>query len=206
MSGTARLIGEEIELLADNPIVGPLPTTHLVSSASNEWFGYTPRVISTTAPGTQSLAGGASGALQLNAITTSQYNASPYFTGQVTPAAATLLAPGTIQLPGLKSFLGVVVVKLIFDTNKAAYADPPEYLGFNISWSDDIGGSFAYGSNVPILVYSLAQNTYTTSVPLLIPYDATRTIVNIGVSVANFQAANTMAFYSSCSVKVVQIN
>lgn len=206
MSGTARLIGEEIELLADYPIRGPLPTTLLVSSSANEAFGYAPRKASANATGTQVLLATTSAPINLGSVTNSKYQLNPYFTGQTAPAAATLTAPATLVLNSLTSFLGTVNVKLVYSTNKVAYVAPREYITLVIGWADDIGGSQTYSNAVPITVFNNVQTVATISVAVFIPHSTLRSTINLVASVTNDQAADSITIYSSTVIEAVQIN
>ena len=202
MSGTARLIGHNVQILADNPIVGPLPTQTVVSVDATLKAGYAP-VAFIAAPSVAQVIPAAT--TQVMAI--AGLINTPYFPASGIPNGLNIstatLATNTISVAA-KSFRGRVFVQFILTTNKPAALTPVENVGLILSVTDNLVTLATRTSTLPITIPTGSNNVFTWDVPVFVPYAATRTNVNFQVSLANFQTGNTLTVQTTTQMVVIQ--
>lgn len=202
MSGTARLIGHRVEILADTPIVGPLPTQTVCSVDTTVKNGYEPTVFQAAPTVTQVIPAVTTQVMTIAGLTTTPYfpsTAKP--TDVITPTAS--LAANTITV-NAKSFVGEVMVQLIPTTNKAAPLVPVENMAIIVTVTDGLALNVIKNSVFPITIPTGSNNTVCWTVPFFVPYLANRTVINFQVAVSNFQTANTLSILNTSYVQVIQ--
>ena len=189
MSGTGRLIGEEIELLADNPIIGPLPTDIVVSVDGTVRLGYNPGTFQVGPIAAQVIAANSSALLTLDTAITSTPYLSSSILYQAQPSSSIV---GNVLTLNAKGFKGSAFVQLYAESSIAVAPAFPETVGIIVQIYEDglVVNSFA--SHYPMIKLTPNNQFYSFECPINIPYNATRISVGFSVSVLNQQAANTL--------------
>lgn len=188
MSGTARLVGHRVEILADEPITGPLPTSTLMSYITINGSGYRATVVKATASGAQIIGSGTSSDINFNAATVSTYLPPGTIPSETTTVP--VLSANQITFNGATGFLGTVTLRLALNSSKGAYVSPPENISVSIYVNDNIGGAEEYRQTIPVLVFGGNPQYFETSVTVCFPTTPARTSMNFYCGLVNSQAAD----------------
>lgn len=202
MSGTARLVGHRVEVLADSAIVGPLPTQTVCSVDSTVKAGYAPTVFQAAPTVTQVVPANTTQALTLTTLSSTPYFPTAFTPTDVITPTATLAA--NIVTVAEKSFNGEVFIQLIASTNKAAPLVPVEIMAISVTVTDGLALNTVKNTVFPVVVPNGSNNTVCLSVPFMIPYLANRAVLNFQVGISNFQSANTLSVLNTSYVQIIQ--
>lgn len=202
MSGTARLVGHKVEVLADLPIVGPLPTQTVMSYTTINGTGSRAMKAQASAPGSQIIPSGSASDITFNTAVIGTYLPPGTIASQTISAVA--LSANQITYTGVTGFLGTVTLRLEMSSNKAAFVAPPENVKISIYVLDNIGGTETYSHTVPITVFGGGSQFFETSVTVAFPTTPTRSSVNFYAAIQNGQAADAIVIVSG-KLDVTQI-
>lgn len=202
MSGTARLVGHKVEILADEPITGPTPTNTVMSYVTLNGSGYSASRVQATAPGVQIIPSGTSSVILFNAATIGTY--LPVNTIPSQSDSTAVLAANQVTFNLTTGFLGVITLRLALSSSKPAFVAPPENVEISILINDNLGGSETIKQTVPITVFAGNDQHYENSVTVCFPTTPTRTSINIYCSLLNSQAADGIVITSG-KLDVVQV-
>lgn len=189
MSGTRVIKAEEIQLLADFPIVGPVAGDELVSQSANFKLGFLPTMLN-CALSTQTIAATTSAALAIGSIT-----ASNYFPSDELPSCYNSLnfpttsgpAFDTLTFTGPKNFRGIAMVSFRL-SSALAVAPTPEgkfSVTFNIGLLPSVPVAFSKTFQATLVSYNNVLDEYTFSMPFVLPYNDSTTAVTFQVALQN---------------------
>lgn len=191
MSGTARIVAHEVQILADSAVTGPTPDSRLLSSPSNTLLGYNPISIEGNAVLGAPVAPGGTATLGLNPPSIS----TPYF-GTTTTCYKSIgnvqVVANQLQVTGVTSLRGTVTLSFGGLTNVVP-AFPPETIVLELVVSDDTGFNHTETYVTPVVSPSPVANWIYASYPFFFANDNTRSQVNFLFTVTNLQAVGTLS-------------
>lgn len=204
MSGTARLVGHRVEVLADSAIVGPLPT-QLVSSSDNVIkCGYEPYTLTQSPAVAQVVPANTQQVITLPTGGT----VSHYFPTGSTPTNLNSSTPnilaGNVFNNFVRGFYGKVQALLFLATDKAAPLVPVENYTIIVTLVDNTGTISTKGHTFPLTTPTGSNFPVVFEYSVAIPYSATRTFVQIQLSINNQQSANTLTIQTSSVFNFIQ--
>ena len=191
MSGTRTIKAEEIKLLADFPIVGPVDGDELVSQSATFKLGTGPFFAIAAVAGGQVITAGSQTAVVFSAFSSGNpFPADELPSCYNTPTATLTGATGTINI-ATKSAHGTASLRLGLSTNLAAAPAAPPEPKFNvlITVSTNVTpGVVTQRVQQTVVSYNNTVSTYTVSVPFMVPYVSTNTTVTVTFVLQNLSA------------------
>jgi len=197
MSGVRRIIASQLKLLADNPIVGPVPTSQLVTASSTTGLANAVTTF-TASPISIPIPHGIGTVFTDNLPFVASSMLPPNPSGGLNPVSlsgSSVTNPGWFTIPGLT--YGVVEVEWTFaGTSNAAAA--PTFGGSGVC--GQIFGGITITDNftsplsnatanavigIPIVTWAGGPITFTVTAKSVFPYNPLRTFVAVQCAVAS---------------------
>lgn len=205
MSGTARLVGHRVEILADMPITGPLPTQTVMSTNTIVGAGYAATRYQLSPTVAQVLASNSQQGIILTpgVAPSTTYLPANNNPSLKTPTSATI-ATNTLTIAE-QAFNGYVEVNLVLATSKVAPLTPVENFEIALSIADNFGPIAVKEQTVPITVPNGANGSYTVVFPVFVPYVPARADVRLLLILVNGQAAHTLTLQTTSVFSFVQL-
>lgn len=202
MSGVLPIKAETIELLADNPIVGPTPSMQVTSVNTNTGSGHRTAAYRADLNAPQvAPAGGGGGGINFSSLAQTALFPAGYVNSQI-PFTNVQLVAGQVVFTGVQYFKGRAILDIQFTTSAAGPGAAPENVLFEIFGLDNLGGSYVARKTVPITAFGVPSFCSVT-LELLIPYISTRTGLNIYATVSNGQAAATLTLSGLSFIEII---
>lgn len=199
MSGERVLLAHKIKLLADEPIVGPTDGDVLLSASSLTGIGNRPSLTGAGVTNSGPIGVGVVFQMTIASATTTKLAQSPaYPLDPVISAGGGQLNIACKQLKGRVTFFGQV-------TTTAVIPVPIEMVSLVINVTDNLGLSLSQTYSVPILSPDPTYaHQFQSTLPLLLPYAAGRTLVQINVRCNNTSSVSVQCVNSVVTLEVDQ--
>lgn len=205
MSGTRTIKAEEIKLLADFPIVGPVDGDELISQSATFKLGTGPYVVRTVSTGGQVVNAGA----QVPVVMSNLSINGPTFPADEHPSCynfptASLDGPNGRITFVTNSAKGTASIRLGLSTNLAAAPAAPPEPKFNILFTistNIIPGYVTHRTQQTVVSYNNTVSSYSVSIPFSVPYVSTTTSISVTFVIQNL-SLNPLTLDSSTQAEV----
>ncbi len=193
MSGTRTIKAEEIKLLADYPVVGPVDGDELVSQSATYKMGYRPTTYSIALAG-QTVGASSAADLTIGAVVPLEFYPSDEIPSAYNPLPAPVLNPAFTQISfnGLKNLRGTLMVTLRMSSALAAAPTPEGKFSVTLT-AGLLPGNPTYLSRTfqgTLVSYNNVLDSYTFEMPFELPYQTSSTGVNFILNLSNRTSAN----------------
>lgn len=183
MSGTRRISAHTVEILADTPIVGPVPTSNLLSAQSNALLGYSPVQIGVTFVASPLIAPGASYSATVLGTGSATYFPDP--TGWGFNVGSVSHVGNQVNVANVHSLFGTVHWIPEIVTNKAVPTAQQEVVTLSVDITDNLGNSTVASTDVQITQLATTSNRPTMAFPFCLPFNSLRTSVQFAFSLTS---------------------
>lgn len=183
MSGTRRIAAHTVEILSDTPIIGPVPTSQVLTAQTNALLGYSPVQIGVTFVASPLIAPGASYSATVLGAGTTTYFPDP--TGWGFSIGSVSNVGNQVNVADVHSLFGTVHWIPEILTNKAAATSQQEVVTLSVDITDNLGGSFVYSADAQITQLASTSNRPAISFPFCLPFNSLRTSVQFAFSLAS---------------------
>lgn len=193
MSGTRKIKAEEIQLLSDFPVVGPVEGDEFVSQSATYKMGYRPTSYTIAFSG-QTVGASSAADLTIGAVIPLEFYPSDEIPSAYNALPAPVLNPAFTQLSfnGPKNLRGTILLQIRMSSALAAAPTPEGKFSVTVTVGL-LPGNPTYISRTyqgTLVAYNNVLESYTFSFPFELPYQLSSTGVNFIFNLSNRTSAN----------------